>query len=284
MHKPLPYFDYLLAAFEQGHPLLEDSFGRHVHWGYWEFPEQARADSADFAAAAENLSRLVQDTGRAGDGQTVLDAGCGFGGTLASLNERYENLALKGLNIDERQLVRARQLIQPRRGNRIGFHHGDACALPFADASFDTVLAVECIFHFPSREKFFAEAFRVLKPGGYLAISDFLLSPGLNRFAGFKPARFLSDGFFGACDVGFTPSAYRELASEVGFSVELEQNITRETLPTYRFLRGLAKQSGLRSLSSYADFTIALTVLSVEWASRLDALRYFVFAFKKPAA
>src|SRR5438034_5931485 len=42
----------------------------------------------------------------------------------------------------------------------------DACALPFPDASFDRVLAVECIFHFPSRLRFLKEAARVLKPGG----------------------------------------------------------------------------------------------------------------------
>ena len=39
------------------------------------------------------------------------------------------------------------------------------------DAAFDRVLAVECIFHFPSRLQFLKEACRVLRPGGLLALS-----------------------------------------------------------------------------------------------------------------
>jgi len=47
----------------------------------------------------------------------VLKAGCGFGGTLACLNERVERLDLVGLNIDQRQQQRAEVLAQPQRGN-----------------------------------------------------------------------------------------------------------------------------------------------------------------------
>lgn len=48
----------------------------------------------------------------------------------------------------------------------------DAVRLPFARASFDGVISVEAAFHFPSRAAFFAEARRVLRPGGVLSMSD----------------------------------------------------------------------------------------------------------------
>ena len=220
MQIKLPYFDYLLSAFAQGDPSLEQSFGRHVHWGYWEFPEQARLTLEDFSAAAENLSQLIYHAAQVTDAQTILDAGCGFGGTLASLNQHYLNMELVGLNIDERQLLRAREQVKPRGDNQIRFEQGNACALPFADNSFDVVLAVECIFHFPSREDFFKEVFRVLKPGGYFALSDFSLHKKLRKLNRLSIAKPLTQGFFGDCNAQFSLENYRELAQNTQFQLE----------------------------------------------------------------
>src|SRR5678815_643309 len=115
----LPYFDILLSEIRRGKRDIRRAFGRHVHWGYWDrtdgpiragataFPTAIRSGTPsmeDFAAAAERLARRVCDTGGARNGERVLDVGCGFGGTIGSLNDRFSRLDLVGLNIDGRQL------------------------------------------------------------------------------------------------------------------------------------------------------------------------------------
>lgn len=272
----LPYFDYLLACLEDGNAAVEKSFGRHVHWGYWRRPEDASLTDADFAEAAENLTHELCLAGKVRDGLKVLDVGCGFGGTVAHINERFTGMDLVGLNLDERQLLRARAIVQPMAGNHIGFLQGNACELPFPDQSFDVVLAVECIFHFPNREQFFLEAGRVLKPGGYLALSDFIPEPVIAPIMKINLPERISTGFYGKCNVLYTANDYRKLAEQTHFEIRMEQDITANTLPTYRYLRRLARKTSIYNTAAMIE-TAAIDLLS-----RLRLIKYYVYSFQKP--
>lgn len=269
----MPYIESILEKLRQGDPDFIQAFGRHVHWGYWENSAPA-GGVADYGAAAERLTRRVCDAARITDSMRVLDVGCGVGGTLASLNGRCANLTIMGLNIDGRQLEWARQHVIPRGRNVVGFIGGDACRLPFADGSFDVVLAVECIYHFPSRTAFLKEAHRVLRPGGRLTFSDFVprgaALPVLALLASFFYGSFVRH--LGSLRLPCTLSQYRTLARRAGFSALECDDITLHTLPTYAEQRRL--QNRMDTCSTDAARATTLT----QWISRAGLLRYLILS------
>jgi ubiquinone/menaquinone biosynthesis C-methylase UbiE len=272
----LPYFDALLEKFSQGDADLVKAFGRHVHWGYWENPARADGSISDYVQAAEELCRRVGNAGKARNHIRLLDVGCGFGGTIASLNERFSPIELVGLNIDRRQLERARKEVQPQPGNSIEFIEGNACQLPFPDASFDVVLAVECIFHFPSRLEFFQEAKRVLRPGGYLALSDLIPTKDMQPFLQFMwllmgPSVLRT---YGKCDTNFSLEQYRDLAEKTGFSVQEVQDVTLNTIPTYPVLQQLIDKN------LFAGWEMSQVTNGLELLSRLQLMRYWILGFQ----
>jgi ubiquinone/menaquinone biosynthesis C-methylase UbiE len=184
-------------------------------------------------------------------------------------------MTLVGLNIDARQLERARAQVTPKPSNRIDWIEGDACALPFEDETFDVVLAVEAIFHFPDRRRFFEQARRVLKPTGHLALSDMLSAKAILPWSFLVAHWPKSIAFFGPCDVRFSWSRYRDLAKETGFAVREERDITENTMPTYPFLRVLARELG------YDNWSAQLATASAEWICRTKLLRYAILGFDK---
>lgn len=98
----------------------------------------------------------------------ALDLGCGTGRLTRALASRGETI---GLDYSAAMLAQARQKIQT------AFTQGDAFQLPFADASFDTMVALRIVFHFADVESFLKNIARVLAPGGVAVFDTYLWSP-----------------------------------------------------------------------------------------------------------
>lgn len=139
--------------------------------GYW------TDGTAGYAEAAAALAGRLAEVAGVAAGQDVLDVGCGAGESTFLLHRRVgPGSRVVGLDLTVEHIARAR-----RRGGGPRFLVGSATELPLPAGSVDRVLALECAFHFPDRTRFFAEAHRVLRPGGVLGLADVLVGPGFAR-------------------------------------------------------------------------------------------------------
>lgn len=113
----------------------------------------------------ETAEAYLEPAGDLG-GKRVLDVGCGLGGKTVAYGERGAE-AVFGADLLESNAVASRAFAQRSSvGGRWAFLVGDASALPFADQSFDTVVANDAMEHFARPEKALGEMRRVAKNGG----------------------------------------------------------------------------------------------------------------------
>lgn len=110
-------------------------------------------------------------------GRSVLDIGCGSGGITLYLVERHGAAHATGFDV-EAPVIEAAKARAEQRGlsGRARFVRGWPGPLPFAPDSFDVVFSKDALLHVPDKEALFADVFRVLKPGGVFAASDWLTS------------------------------------------------------------------------------------------------------------
>ena len=260
-----PYFDGLIDAYRRG------MTGRSVHLGYWR-----DRDDGDFAAAQALLDQVVIDLAEVANGQAVLDAGCGFGGTISRLNDIHHDMRLTGINIDARQIDICRG-IASTPGNRVDWQIADATRLPFAAAAFDRVFCVEAMFHFSSRRQFFSEAGRVLKPGGVLTGTDILIAPQA-RSEPLPIDAILQAGFGPWPDVWGADADHAQLARRAGLSGEV-RDITAEVAPSYRYTA--PPQADPRDAAAPAPMRASA---ALRWLHERRWLQYVCFRFERTGA
>ena len=148
--------------------ILEFYWGEHIHLGHYGLPPRQK----DFRQAKYDFVHEMVKWGgldKCAPGTTLLDVGCGIGGSSRVLARDY-GFDVTAVTISPEQVERATQLTPA--GIKAKFIVDDAMTLSFPDESFDVVWSLEAGPHMPDKTVFAQELLRVLKPGGRLVVGD----------------------------------------------------------------------------------------------------------------
>ena len=182
-----------------------------------------------------NLARLVN----VHEGVEILDVGSGVGGPARTLAGEFA-ARVTGLDITEEFCRVARELTE-RVGlsDNITFHQGSAMEMPFDDERFDVVWTQFAAMNINDRHALYREMFRVLRPGGSLAIHEVM-------GASDKPMKF---PVLWAADpsISFVKPArwVRNELAATGFREKLWNDLTESSIRWFEEMKG--SDQGARS-------------------------------------
>ncbi|GJL71709.1 MAG: hypothetical protein NMNS01_09080 [Nitrosomonas sp.] len=223
--------------------------GEDIHIGLYKAANESisAASHRTVTTMAERLPNLASNC-------HILDIGSGYCGAARHLAKTY-GAHVAALNLSEVENERARALnAEAKLATLIEVYDGSFEDIPFqsADSSnhgFDILWSQDAILHSGNRQQVFAEAYRVLKSGGYFVFTDPMqsdncpegvLQPILDRI------HLKSLG---------SPSYYRRIATELGFRVIDFDNQTNQLITHYqRVLDETETHAGALSQKVSADY------------------------------
>jgi SAM-dependent methyltransferase len=206
--------------------LLRGGPAPHAGWGNL-------GDWSDARTYAEACAALAARVGRAaglGAGDRVLEVACGDGDGLVLWLDAFGVRCAVGAELHPERAAAARARVAAWPADRARVDTASATDLGVhAAASVDAVVAVDAAYHFDPRARFFAEARRVLAPGGRLALTDLVLARAPRgaaraallraaaRACAIPPENLLDERAYAArlADAGFVDVAFERLDDAV---------------------------------------------------------------------
>jgi arsenite methyltransferase len=187
-------------------------------------------------------------------GETVIDLGSGAGfDSFLSANKVGPTGKVIGVDMTPEMIEKARGNIQKGGYKNVEFRLGEIEHLPVADSSADIIIS-NCVINLvPDKGRVFAEAFRVLKPGGRVMVSDIVLTGAL-------PDYILNslDAYVGCLSGAVQKDEYLDKMRQAGFK---DVEVVEET---YFPLEYMADDPTANAILKKIDKPIAEIARSVE--------------------
>jgi tocopherol O-methyltransferase len=207
---------------------------RSVHFGYYD--HEVRTHDK----ALLNLNKVMATKSCVKDGDIILDAGCGQGGSSVWLAENY-NVQVTGITLVPHQVEKAQKnALKSRVNSQVLFSEQDYTSTNFANESFTVIWACESVCHAMEKINFYKEAYRLLKPGGRLICADYfrterpLTSDGENLLHAWLNGWSIND-----ID---TIAEHKTNAAQSGFTEFSFDDITEYTKPSLRHLHSMSSK------------------------------------------
>jgi SAM-dependent methyltransferase len=187
----------------------------------------------------DEIDRIVAGVEFAG--RRVLDIGCGSGGNTLHLARTTPLAQITGFDVEAPVIaVATARAAEEGLAGRVAFLRDDPGPLPFADGSFDVVFSKDSLLHIPDKGALAAEMFRILAPGGEVAVGDWMIGHD-------GPLSPDMEAYVAAENLGFamgSPATYRRALTGAGF-VEV-RTVSRNAWYLDRATRELADMTGPR--------------------------------------
>ncbi|MCK5871868.1 MAG: methyltransferase domain-containing protein [Methylococcales bacterium] len=230
-----------------------------LHYGYWD-----EKKPYNHHQALLNTNQELYKRAGILSADHVLDAGCGLGGSALWIAEQRGN-RVTGITLSEKQVAYATKSAKKRGLETLtDFKMEDYCKTSFDDESFDVIWAVESVCHTLNKRDFIKEAYRLLRKGGRLAVSDaFMLQRDFNETQWHSVMDFLNGW---AVPNLSDRQAFASMIEDTGFSVTALYDISQQILPSSKHMYKTAKRLepvqkisqflGLRSTAQTANYKV----------------------------
>ncbi len=173
----------------------------------------------------------------------VLDLGSGLGGPARTLAEVH-GCHVTGIDLTP-EFCEVATVLSDRIGlsDRVTFIEGDATDLPFGDATFDAAMTIHVAMNIAAKHRLYAEAHRVLKPGGRFAVYDIMQGDGGDILYPVPWARDAAISFVAP------PDEVEALLVAAGFKVLERRDSSEESIAWFKALADESARNGPPPLS-----------------------------------